>query len=153
MQFLGSFSQSMSQRYRSHANQPMGGVLISPLSRAKVVAESTDAKTSTGKCIPAEEINQLDVLNTIKDYVQKCEVSLLINTVSTLRHVSFPSSLMFYTLNLLSHMSRCDSAEGCTNNLSDDISRCAVFNCQRPSSVFKLPQRPCPHTEVALLTA
>ena len=37
MQFLGSLSQSMLQRYRSHANHPMGGVLISPLSRAKVV--------------------------------------------------------------------------------------------------------------------
>lgn len=38
MQFLGSFLQSMSHRNRSHANQPMGGILIRPLSNAKETA-------------------------------------------------------------------------------------------------------------------
>lgn len=52
MQFFGSFVQSMSQRNRSHANQPIGGVLISPLSRAKAVMVATEAKMSTEKCIP-----------------------------------------------------------------------------------------------------
>lgn len=56
MQFLGSLSQSMSQRYLSHANQPIGGVLISPLSRAKVATKSAGAHTSNAKCIPAEEL-------------------------------------------------------------------------------------------------
>lgn len=55
MQFLGSCSQSISQRNRSHASQPMGGVLISPLSRAKVVTQSAEATRSVTECIPAEE--------------------------------------------------------------------------------------------------
>lgn len=43
MQFTGSCSQSMSQRNRSHASQPIGGVLISPLSRPSAAPHSRDA--------------------------------------------------------------------------------------------------------------
>lgn len=55
MQFLGSSSQSMSQRNRSHANQPIGGVLIRPLSKAKAAPESTDTSRGTAGCIAAEK--------------------------------------------------------------------------------------------------
>lgn len=55
MQFLGSSSQSMSQRNRSHANQPIGGVLIRPLSKARAAPESTDTSRGTAGCIAAEQ--------------------------------------------------------------------------------------------------
>lgn len=55
MQFLGSSWQSMSQRNRSHANQPIGGVLIRPLSKARVAPESTDTSRGTTGCIAAEK--------------------------------------------------------------------------------------------------
>ncbi|TNN61580.1 hypothetical protein EYF80_028192 [Liparis tanakae] len=42
---------SMSQRKRSHASQPIGGTLISPLSRAKVTAAESADTSSTAKCI------------------------------------------------------------------------------------------------------
>ncbi len=54
MQFLGSLSQSTLQRKRSHANQPIGGVLSRPLSRAEVRTKSTEANANTERCIPAE---------------------------------------------------------------------------------------------------
>lgn len=44
----------MSQRNLSHASHPIGGVLISPLSRASVPKDSTDANRSSAKCIPAK---------------------------------------------------------------------------------------------------
>lgn len=47
----------MSQRNLSHASHPIGGVLISPLSRASVPKESTDASRSGAKCISAKVNN------------------------------------------------------------------------------------------------
>lgn len=50
----------MSQRNLSHANHPIGGFLISPLSRASVPKESTDANRSGAKCIPAKVKKKAD---------------------------------------------------------------------------------------------
>ncbi len=51
MQLSGSLRQSMSQRKRSQANQPIGGVLISPLSRAQAAAENARTKITPERCM------------------------------------------------------------------------------------------------------
>lgn len=119
MQFLGSCSQSMSQRNLSHANQPIGGVLINPLSRAKVAPESTEANRSAAKCITARRERCLnlmpgsyagwhqrwDVLSVHKVTAGLCEPS---ERQASLRHLSPPKC----------HLTGCDH-----KNLKDDYLR------------------------------